>query len=187
MMQATMTGNFQDTMPSRNPFAELSTSYENSDDQDFILREINKLTQHDNIYFLDFLKPKPNTPPLIAELQEILEEHDEWKEEEGIEIIEESVNYAILFAKKSIYPNQLPEPHIEVHADGEIAFTWRKKDKGIINIAFNKEGVATWAAYLPLIEETNKGRFKVDNGIAYPVKHLIKLITDSSEDDHLAT
>lgn len=117
------------------------------------------------------------TPPIVAELKELLKDRAEWQEE-GIEIEEASVNYAIEFAN-AVVIGKFPDPHIEVHSDGEVAFTWRKANRGIINIAFNKHGVATWAAYCDHKEKrTIKGRFNVEDSISKIEKTIIRFITD---------
>lgn len=71
-----------------------------------------------------------------------------------------------LYSRKFLLIYPLPEPQIELHGDGQTAFTWRSPI-GIINIAFRVDGVATWAAYLPgRKDSTKKGRFdmKGDEG-----------------------
>jgi hypothetical protein len=97
----------------------------------------------------------------IKELEEILEDIGEWKED-GIAIQEMSIHYAIKFTENTIIVNQLPTPYVEIHPDGEVAFTWRRINVGIINIAFNKQGIATWAAYFDGNKKrTFKGRFNI--------------------------
>lgn len=101
----------------------------------------------------------------IANLEELRSELEEWKQE-GKLLLEESIDLSIRFFKESLQNSLLPFPDIEVHPDGEVAFTWRKEDKGIISIAFSADGIATWAAFLEKKqEETIKGSFKVADGM----------------------
>lgn len=87
-----------------------------------------------------------------------------------------SIISALKFLYNEIGEEQLPinNIHIEVGSDNELALTWRKQGNGIINIAFNDSGVATWAGYIEKPHKKEKGRFKVSDGIPDIVKNLIK-------------
>ena len=99
---------------------------------------------------------------LINELKQMIKEKDEWVESDII-LQEKSINCAILFARNFIIFHDLPLPRIEVSTDGEVGFTWRKKNRGIVNIVFNNEGSATWAAHIETERRTFKGRFSLIN------------------------
>ena len=131
-----------------------------------------------NVLFIaDYLQKEKEKTAIITELKDILENLSEW-EEEGVTLSESSIKHAISFANTSIIANNLSNPHIEFHPDGEIAFTWKKAAQGIMNIAFNEEGIATWAAYLDGDQKrTIKGRFRVESTISEIEKSIIQAIT----------
>lgn len=118
-----------------------------------------------------------NVHSTLKGLNEIFEEIGEWKDE-GIIVKVASIENAKEFVKHSIIDLDLPEPHIEIHPDGEIAFTWRKSGIGIMNIAFGSEGTATWAAFLEYDSERSlKGRFKINDRISSHETAIIHAIT----------
>tara|TARA_R110000868_G_scaffold277833_1_gene537624 strand:- start:196 stop:522 length:327 start_codon:yes stop_codon:yes gene_type:complete len=100
---------------------------------------------------------------IILELEGLLKDRQEW-ENDGIFLSEESIHNAIKFVENSIIRNGFSFPNIEVHNDGKVAFTWRKKDVGIANFAFDKN-LVTWAAYFVEPKRTFKGRFFVEDSI----------------------
>lgn len=92
------------------------------------------------------------------ELEELLQDVESW-EEYGVPLSEASIKYALAFAEGS---NFTKNPDIEIHPDGQVAFTWRLSGTGILNIAFNEEGWATWAVYYAEPKEhIAKGKFQV--------------------------
>ena len=145
----------------------------------FIKEETTLIEINNDVLFIgDYLKKEKEKTAVVRELEEILENLTEW-EEDGIKINISSVEHAIHFVHTSIIANNLPNPDIEIHPDGETAFTWRKIAQGIMNIAFNKEGIATWAAYIDgENKRTLKGRFKVENPIPEIEKTIIQAITN---------
>ena len=117
--------------------------------------------------------------PAIIELEEVLEDIDSWAEEEGIKIDRMSVRHAMDFVKNALIPNGIASPYVEVRPDGDVAFTWRKRDRGIINIAFTKEGVVTWAVFLDKTPvERDKGRFNVKDSIS-KIEKYVRFITEA--------
>ena len=115
--------------------------------------------------------------PTIEDLEEILEDIDEWAAE-GVAIERVSLKHARDFVENALIPNGLANPHVELFRDGEIAFTWRKGDKGLLHIAFNKAGFITWAVFLdknPPVRDS--GRFNPKNSIADIEEH-IRFITE---------
>lgn len=126
---------------------------------------------------------KENQHPLISELEDLAKDIPEWQSE-GRLLDKVSIKNAIRFISNSLITKKLPIPHVEVHPDGEIAFTWRKQNSGIINIAFDKEGIATWAAYLlnnKKMTRTIKGRFYVQDAISDVEKNIIMKISGPSK------
>ena len=89
--------------------------------------------------------------PIIAELEEILADPQEY------EVDVASVKNAITFANWYIVVPILPPPRIEIHPDREVAFTWRS-DNGMMNVAFDKKGIVTFAAALRGGHEEKKYR-----------------------------
>lgn len=142
------------------------------------LRELYDKTKSSNIELTEEHEVLDNNVT-IRELREILQDKDSWKED-GIFVSESSVGFAIQFVKNSIIKHSLPEPKIEIHPDGQIAFTWRKSGVGIINIAFDETGVATWAAYFENPKRSLKGRFYVQDSIPNAEKSIV---TDIYRDD----
>ncbi len=136
------------------------------------------------IYQVSRVDERTPEHPVINDLKQLLAEKSEW-EEEGYALVEDSVKYALKFVENSIIPSKLPSPSIEVHPDGEAAFTWRNGNTGIFSIAFDKDGVAAWAAYLETTLDGGKkdsrivkGHFNVDNAISNTEKDLIFQIAD---------
>lgn len=128
------------------------------------------------IYLTDYIQRERNTNPIITELKQLLADKEEWKED-GIILETSSINHAIKFVTNSIIPYGLASPEIEVHPDGEVAFTWQKNTIGIMNIAFAIDGIATWAAYLlTQHKRTFKGRFYVEDSITDIEKNIIRQI-----------
>lgn len=116
------------------------------------------------------------TPSIIFELEEIWEERKEWIED-GINLSKKSIEYAKLFAKISIVDNDIISPTLEIAESGIVAFTWRSKI-GIVNIAFQNYGEATWAAYFAKNQRTFKGRFVPDQGLSQHERGIIKHISN---------
>jgi hypothetical protein len=111
--------------------------------------------------------------PLVLELYELLKEGDE--EYEGQVIPKaKSVSHAVIFVKK-VLEKVRTIPIIDLHPDGEVSLTWRS-NRGIMNIAFREDGVATYAAYLPSSDESHKGRFRISSPISSNVTNIIEQI-----------
>ena len=169
------------TLPSIDHFARpavhLSLPIRN---ESFLLEDIYKLSYPKNVIFLEAYR---NKDPLLTELEQLSKESTQWQSE-GIPLEEKSVQHAIQFVKNSIIPLKIAMPYVEVHSDGEVAFTWRNSEAGLMNIAFSKEGIATWAAYLVSYTTTGqkkartiKGRFNVEDAISDTEKNIIFHIT----------
>lgn len=86
-----------------------------------------------------------------------------------------SVTYAATFVK-SLLTHITTTPVGEVHADGELALTWRQAQRGIINIAFHDDGVATYAAWLVKSRQTHKGKFTVESTVPESILAIIQHI-----------
>lgn len=115
--------------------------------------------------------------PIVLELYDLLKD-DSYSEDEGqLPAKRNSILHAIRFAKK-ILDKVKKSPAIDLHPDGEASLTWRSK-RGIINIAFREDGMATYAAYLALTEETHKGRFRVSSAIPVSMMNIIDQIENS--------
>ena len=115
----------------------------------------------------------------IEELEEILADLDSWVKEEGITIEVKSVRHAIDFVKNVLIPNGIADPYVEVHGDGEAAFTWRKGGRGLLNIAFNKAGFITWGVFLDKTPPVrDNGCFDPKNSISDIEEH-IRFITEA--------
>ena len=69
-------------------------------------------------------------------------------------------------------------PILDLYPDGEVSLTWRS-NRGILNIAFKEDGVATYAAYFALLEETHKGRFKISSPIPINIINIVEQIENS--------
>lgn len=87
----------------------------------------------------------------------------------------DSLSYAVKFAKLAVQLIK-SQPVIDLHPDGEVSLTWRRAKNGIINIAFGKDGIATYAAYLVDSEQSLKSRFRVSGSIPSTLSHLIHQI-----------
>ena len=111
----------------------------------------------------------------IREIEEILQNKEEWKES-GIIISEHSAFFAKKFIESSMLGYDLPSPDIDIHPDGQISFTWRKHKSGIMNIAFDANGLATWAAYFKKPERSLKGRFYTKDSMSDSERDIIKKI-----------
>lgn len=85
-----------------------------------------------------------------------------------------SFNSAENFILK-IYKQGLPLPIMEVYPQRYVAYTWRKERTGILNIAFNEKGTATYIAYLGDNENAIKGEFST--AIPQEIISLIHQIT----------
>jgi hypothetical protein len=178
------------TLPNINHFKEPLEQQALPIRDNFYLERLYNLMRQENVIFLDAYNKKHT---LVIELEQLLEDKHEW-EAQGVPLQKASVQYAIKFVHNSLISKKLPVPDIEVHPDGEIAFTWRKQNSGIVNIAFNKEGIATWAAYLLTIldnkkevSRTIKGRFHVENAISDIEKNIILQISESQKKGYLAS
>ncbi len=125
---------------------------------------------HVDIALSDF-KPEH---PIVLELYELLKEDNNDEYEEQVAPKAQSVSHAVTFAK-GILEKVRTNPIIDLHPDGEVSLTWRS-NRGILNIAFREDGIATYAAYLPLHEETHKGRFKVSSPIPINVVNIVEQI-----------
>jgi hypothetical protein len=111
---------------------------------------------------------------IILELYDLLNEDNNDEYEEQVAPKAKSVSNAVIFVKAML--EQLKtHPIIDLHPDGEVSLTWRS-NKGILNIAFREDGIATYAAYLAIYEETHKGRFKVSSPIPINVINIIEQI-----------
>lgn len=111
--------------------------------------------------------------PVVLEICE-LAESDEYEEKEAAK--SKSISYAVLFARYMLSKCRT-SPEVDLHPDGEVSLTWRSS-KGIINIAFGENGVATYAAYFPIHKETYKGRFGVPFAIPGDVVNIIDRIEE---------
>jgi hypothetical protein len=98
-----------------------------------------------------------NGHPIVHELYEMYEEKDD--DEDEIAINKESILHTIIFAKNMFEVVNI-NPVIDVYPNGQISLTWRRP-RGIINIAFREDGIATYAAYIEQTKENPKGRFRV--------------------------
>jgi hypothetical protein len=115
--------------------------------------------------------------PIVLELYELLKEDSDDAYEGQVIPKAKSVSHAVIFAKK-VLEKVRTNPIIDLHPDGEVSLTWRS-NRGIMNIAFREDGVATYAAYLPLAEESHKGRFRVSSPIPINVTNIIDQIEKS--------
>lgn len=111
-----------------------------------------------------------------TELKEIWQQRQGWIKE-GVDLSEESIKHAKLFSEKYIVDNDIVSPTLEIAASGIVAFTWRSKI-GIVNIAFQNCGEATWAAYFAKNQRTFKGRFVPDQGLSQHERSIIKHISN---------
>lgn len=95
------------------------------------------------------------------ELQELLQEVEQWKEADT-PLSEASIKYAIAFVENSKLVQDSFTPDITVHWDGEVSLRWFVPYTAILEIAFNEEGWATWVGYLIAPKRNvSKGRFQV--------------------------
>jgi len=129
-----------------------------------------------NIYNSEKIEERYNENLITLELKEILQDREIWEREE-IFISELSIFNAINFVENSIKRYGLPSPNIEVHPDGQTSFTWRKNKIGIVNIAFDDNGLATWAAYFESPKRSIKGNFMVKDSISEEERNIIKKIS----------
>jgi hypothetical protein len=88
--------------------------------------------------------------PIVIELYDLLKDDSSSEDEEKLTVKRNSVLYAVRFAK-NILRKANKSPVVDLHPDGEASLTWRS-NRGIINIAFREDGIATYAAYLVLTE-----------------------------------
>jgi hypothetical protein len=110
--------------------------------------------------------------PIVLDLHDLLKEDSNGEDEEQATPKAKSVSNAVIFAN-SILEKIRTNPIIDLHPDGEVSLTWRS-NRGVLNIAFREDGIATYAAYLPLHEETHKGRFKVSSPIPINVINIAR-------------
>jgi hypothetical protein len=117
--------------------------------------------------------------PIVLDLYDLLKD-DIYSEDEGqLPAKRNSILHAVSFAK-IILVKVKKSPVIDLHPDGEVSLTWRSK-RGILNIAFREDGVATYAAYLALTEETHKGRFRVSAVLPVNMINIIEQIEDPND------
>lgn len=110
-------------------------------------------------------------PEVMTELKELITDADS-----STDIDKASAEYAQIFLDNLFKVNKYASPDLELQPDSETAITFRN-DQGILNIAFNNQGYATFAAYFPCHEETYKGRFQIDKTIPENVLFLIGLLS----------
>jgi len=112
--------------------------------------------------------------PIILELYDLFKEDNNGEHEEQVVPKAKSVSNTVICAKK-LLDKMETNLMLDLHPDGEVSLTWRS-NKGILNIAFREDGVATYAAYFALLEETHKGRFKVSSPIPINIINFIEQI-----------
>lgn len=132
-----------------------------------------------NVWFLaDYLNKKVSKNDLLLELEDIQGSIDEFKSD-GIDLNLNSIEDSIYFATnyQELLSSKLPV--VEFNPNGDIALTWRKRSKGILNIAFNGCNVVTWAAYLEAPQEQSlNGRFKLKDGAPFSLEKILEIIID---------
>jgi hypothetical protein len=126
---------------------------------------------------VDFITSSPIEHPIILEIYELSESDDEYKEKTVAK--SKSVSYAVIFVKNMLKKCKT-NPEVDLHPDGEVSLTWRS-NRGIINIAFGEDGMATYAAYFLLHKETHKGRFSVSSVIPETIINIIDQIEKSND------
>ena len=129
-------------------------------------------------FLSEFLETERVKDALLLELEEIEESKDEFLED-GILINSASLEDAIYFATSFKKELSVKSPVVEFNPNGDIAFTWRRRYKGILNMAFIGGGLLTWAAYLEYPEEQSlNDRFEIKNGLPSLVTKILNIIAD---------
>lgn len=111
------------------------------------------------------------TPPVETDVKGIIEELNQIISDkqdllnDGVQLKESSVNLAITFTNTVLVHANFKPPEIQLFPGGEVSFTWRDNNKGIINILFNEHNTLSYVCYFYHVDgnTTIKGEIKSFN------------------------